>query len=341
MNSEEISSVNSLLINGNLVSKGISHFYNKVNIESTLEINKKIKLSDFVIQPNKNGDFLQIDCLDIGLNSLNLNTLSLKSKDGYSSLQLGNSFKIETNPKDNLYIYGNPGTILSINKRGQIGINTTSQTSNLEIFGRLKCDDFNCTNVTCNNITITDNLSINKNLEINKENCVIFKASGGLSPPKLGSRSTGSKIVLYPAISDKLSDYAIGLENGNMWFSVPMSKSNFGWKFYSSDKTVFSISGDGSVDCNGPITSGGLQVPTFDSGRIQTDDLVANWFKIKDLVFVEINVLSTTINDDLILTLPFPITNKLSLIHPNVKLSDSNNSTVTINTKSYLSFTYK
>jgi hypothetical protein len=52
----------------------------------------------------------------------------------------------------------------------------------------------------------------------------------GVNPPAFTTRSAGTKIVLYPAISASNSDYAIGIESSTMWFSVDqVSTRQFKW----------------------------------------------------------------------------------------------------------------
>ena len=42
----------------------------------------------------------------------------------------------------------------------------------------------------------------------------------GAAPPSVGTRSLGTKIVIYPQVDAGQTDYAIGLESATMWHSV-------------------------------------------------------------------------------------------------------------------------
>ena len=49
----------------------------------------------------------------------------------------------------------------------------------------------------------------------------IYWSTAGLSAPTFGTRSTGTKLVLYPSIGTAGCDYAIGIDNSVLWFSTP------------------------------------------------------------------------------------------------------------------------
>jgi hypothetical protein len=51
-------------------------------------------------------------------------------------------------------------------------------------------------------------------------NYIIFGAVG-TGAPTFTNRSLGSKVVLYPSLTESQVDYAIGISSGIMWFSVP------------------------------------------------------------------------------------------------------------------------
>ena len=55
-------------------------------------------------------------------------------------------------------------------------------------------------------------------------------AQGGVAPPSTGTRSLGTKLLLYPTIlSGGQVDFAQGIESGAMWLSVPDSSNSFKW----------------------------------------------------------------------------------------------------------------
>jgi hypothetical protein len=76
----------------------------------------------------------------------------------------------------------------------------------------------------------------------------------GVGAPTTGSRSPGTKIALWPALSTSAStDYAIGIEGNSMWHSVPFNNSTYFHLFYGGNKLVTSISGTGVISTTGNV----------------------------------------------------------------------------------------
>ena len=74
-------------------------------------------------------------------------------------------------------------------------------------------------------------------------------ASGGYAPPSTGTRSVGTKIVLWPQVSSTDTDYALGIDAGTMWFSVPTTGSFFKW--YASTTVLATLNGSGTFSAKG------------------------------------------------------------------------------------------
>ena len=72
----------------------------------------------------------------------------------------------------------------------------------------------------------------------------------GLGIPTVTTRSSGTKLVLYPAMSNVQVDYAIGIEQDNMWFSTPTTSTWYKW--YCGTTQVLSVTASGIVS-NKPI----------------------------------------------------------------------------------------
>ena len=72
----------------------------------------------------------------------------------------------------------------------------------------------------------------------------------GLGDPTVTSRSTGTKVVLYPAISGTSVDYAIGVTNNKLWTSAASAASSFAWFLGASSVA--------SLDTNGLTLAGAL-----------------------------------------------------------------------------------
>jgi hypothetical protein len=69
----------------------------------------------------------------------------------------------------------------------------------------------------------------------------------GATPPTFTTTSNGTKIVLWPSISNTMVDYAIGIEAGSTWFSIPQATSNFGYKWYAGNTVIATLSGSGTL----------------------------------------------------------------------------------------------
>ena len=74
--------------------------------------------------------------------------------------------------------------------------------------------------------------------------------TNGASAPAFTTRSVGTKIVLFPEIGASAVDYAIGIENSNVWFSTPLSTSARGFKWYGGTTERMSLRGDGTLSLN-------------------------------------------------------------------------------------------
>jgi hypothetical protein len=58
---------------------------------------------------------------------------------------------------------------------------------------------------------------------------LILWGTAGVVAPSFTTRSAGTKLVLYPAVGGAAVDYAIGIESGAMWLSVPTTNQVFRW----------------------------------------------------------------------------------------------------------------
>lgn len=96
----------------------------------------------------------------------------------------------------------------------------------------------------------------------------------GIGAPVLGTanRSAGAKLVLYPTSNGMSTDYAIGIEDFNLWFSTSRDQSNFGFKWYGGSTNIMSLSGTGNLSytaTNAKVTT--LTSPTA-AMDLQTSD---------------------------------------------------------------------
>ena len=70
-------------------------------------------------------------------------------------------------------------------------------------------------------------------------------AAVGTGAPAFTTRSDGTKVVLYPALSGSTTDYALGINNATLWSSIPEATAGFYFKWYGATTEVASLSGTG------------------------------------------------------------------------------------------------
>ena len=155
----------------------------------------------------------------------------------------------------------------------KIGIGTTTPSELLDVSGTISANQF---------ISKRDN-----NIIAGSGQIVLDGANGnridfnnnGIGPPSFTTnRSVGTKIVLAPNTSSTQTEYALGIEAGAMWFSIPVAASR-AFQWYAGTANIATLFGNGTLDIKG------------NTSQINVDDLR-----------LDNNVLSiTTANSDLIL----------------------------------------
>lgn len=78
----------------------------------------------------------------------------------------------------------------------------------------------------------------------------------GVAAPTTTTRSAGTKLTLYPALSDTQTDYAIGINAATLWASVPVNSSSFYFKWYGGATEVASLDGTGAFNAINGISGG-------------------------------------------------------------------------------------
>jgi hypothetical protein len=86
-------------------------------------------------------------------------------------------------------------------------------------------------------------------LDNGTSNTISFSAVG-TGAPAFTTRSAGTKLLLYSAISGSQVDYAIGIEAATLWSSVPVNSNSFNFKWYGGTTQVANLSGDGAFSAN-------------------------------------------------------------------------------------------
>jgi hypothetical protein len=79
----------------------------------------------------------------------------------------------------------------------------------------------------------------------------------GVNPPSFTTRSTGTKVVLYPSISGSSVDYSLGIAPGVLWNSVPAYDAGMYFKWFGGETEIASLSGTGNLTATSLIKSGG------------------------------------------------------------------------------------
>jgi hypothetical protein len=113
---------------------------------------------------------------------------------------------------------------MSIRAGGNVGIGTDNPTEKLEIQGT------------------------NSKLYLNSttSNMLLFNPQG-VAPPSFSTRSAGTKIVFYPNVAVTSTDFAMGIDGGTLWYSVPAATISNMHKFYAGTTELMRIRGDGNI----------------------------------------------------------------------------------------------
>ena len=90
-------------------------------------------------------------------------------------------------------------------------------------------------------------------------------AASGTGAPTTTTRSAGTKLTLYPALDASFVDYAIGIDSGTLWSSLPANDNGQYFKWYGGTTQVASLSGTGvltvgsinNLTLTGTLTAGG------------------------------------------------------------------------------------
>jgi hypothetical protein len=69
----------------------------------------------------------------------------------------------------------------------------------------------------------------------------------GYAPPSFTTRSTGTKLNIYPALSGSSVDYAIGIDGATLWSSVPQATNAYYFKWYAGESNIASLDGTGRL----------------------------------------------------------------------------------------------
>jgi hypothetical protein len=118
------------------------------------------------------------------------------------------------------------------------------------------------TYLTKNNPVVTGTLTPDTRIEW---------TAAGTGAPAFTTRNSGTKIVLYPTITGSQTDYALGINSGVLWSSLPGYDGGQYFKWYGGTTEVASLSGTGiltvaAISANSSTGTAGYYLRSSGSG---------------------------------------------------------------------------
>lgn len=160
--------------------------------------------------------------------------------------------------------YNGKTAVISWNSSGNVGINTTTQTYNLDVIGsaRVSGGVYLTAPLFVNNTSNSTSVT-GAGLNVSGDVLLAGGTVGNLywtntsinGPVSFTNRSPGSRIIVYPNISNTTLDYSIGVENQNLWFSSPG-----GFKWYANSTSAVLTLTSGNIGINTSVPESNLDV---------------------------------------------------------------------------------
>jgi hypothetical protein len=108
------------------------------------------------------------------------------------------------------------------------------------------------TTLAAGNTTISGFANVISGLSLsNGTSNFVTWSTAGVDGPSINTRSPGTKLLLYPALSVSQTDYAMGISPATIWSTVPQNDESFKFKWYGADIEVASLSGAGNFKISG------------------------------------------------------------------------------------------
>ena len=83
------------------------------------------------------------------------------------------------------------------------------------------------------------------NLALGSQNTMLSFVGGAAGAPTYGTRSSSTRILMYPGLSASSADFAFGMGSSAMWSSVPSTGSSFLW--YGGTTNCMTLTGNGAL----------------------------------------------------------------------------------------------
>ena len=162
---------------------------------------------------------------------------------GYKYITVSGQTTITAVGEDTLNVANGQGIVLTTS-------NTAPKTLTIASTGYVNTDvQYTWTN--------THNYSIGANAIAltNATSNWIYWTGAGTAAPTFTTRSAGTKVVLYPTLGASQVDYALGINAGTLWSSIPGNDAGQFFKWYGGETEVASLSGTGNLLLNGSVNA--------------------------------------------------------------------------------------
>jgi hypothetical protein len=224
-----------------------------VSAQVTTTTNSTSTNSGAIIVAGGGGFGGDIWAADIYSNGEQVVTTGTIGSFGVSGIQAGTDTAV-ANLGGNVVLVWNTSTLETVTSRGNsttnsISVtNTTASTSTnsgaLTVAGGVGIGG---------SVTVGGGVGVSNNLHVsggiisldNATSNALSFAPTGVNAPTFTTKSAGTKVVLYPALGGSATDYAIGIDAGTLWNSLPQVDSGMYFKWYGGTTEVASLSGTG------------------------------------------------------------------------------------------------
>ena len=227
--SELIFEQNSAFAFGNVYANGTAVLATSVGDVLTLSAGNNISISG-----NNTSKTVTIGVTGISLNSISNGTSNV------NVVSSGGNVTVGVAGTSNVAVFGSSGS----NITGTLGVSGNITGGNILTGGQLISTQTGSSSTGAGQVYL--NGATNNRIDWNTE---------GVAAPAFTTRSAGTKLLMYPAISGSQVDYAMGINAATLWSSVPLDSPDFYFKWYGGQTEVASLSGAGAFSVAGNISA--------------------------------------------------------------------------------------